>query len=117
MTRFIERVILDRESFDRLKAKFVELETPTKEMWELVLRQPQISNSDGSVGFSGGRETMTELKNLLQDDRIKVTLREGDLSWARRALDIALNLQLPNLLELANFATAEGQEEQPSSRA
>ena len=117
MTRFIEKVILHRESFDRLKAKFVELETPTKEMWELVLRQPQISNSDGSVGFSGGWETKKELKKLLQDDRIKETFQEGDLSWARRALDKPLNPQPVDLLALAQVSTAERREEQPSSRA
>lgn len=99
MTRFIEQVTLDRESFDLLKGKFVVLGSSTEESWELIMPQHQTSSSD--TLFSGERKTNTELKNLLQEDRFKETLGKGDLPWAHRALDHPLNPQPKTLLQLA----------------
>jgi hypothetical protein len=79
---------LDGDSFDRLKKKFVGLGTPTKEMWELVM--PKSLNSDVVLGKP---ETMTNLKKLLQEDRVKKALREDHHSWALLALEKALNTQ------------------------
>jgi hypothetical protein len=79
---------LDGDSFDQLKKKFVGLGPPTKEMWEFVM--PETFNSDIVLGE---RETMTKLKNLLQEDRVKNALGEDYHSWALLALEKALNPQ------------------------
>jgi hypothetical protein len=72
---------LDGDSFNQLKKKFVGLGTATKEMWEFVM--PETLNSDIVLGE---RETMTKLKNLLQEDRVKNALGEDHHSWALLAL-------------------------------
>jgi len=49
---------------------------------------PQTLNSDMVLGE---RETMTKLKNLLEEDRVKNALREDCHSWGLLALEKALN--------------------------
>ena len=115
MTRFIEEVTLDEELFSTLKHKFVELGTPMKEMWGLVMPETR----DMLHGFGGKPETMTRLKKLLRS-QITGPLAKSDRSWARNALDKAMNprqtkLHLsssahPNRLTLP----AEGSEEESS---
>jgi hypothetical protein len=84
----VEEITLDEGVFSALKQKSVELGTPMEEMWRLVMPE----SSDMLHGFGGKPETMTNLKELLQCQTTEA-LRESDRSWARDALDKALNPQ------------------------
>ena len=85
MTRFIEEVTLDKELFGPLEEKFVERGTLMKDMWELVMPK----TSDKLHSFGGKSETMMQLKKILQSQTTRTL--GNDCSWAREALDKALN--------------------------
>jgi hypothetical protein len=94
----VEEITFDEDLFGALTQKFVELGTPMKEMWRLVM--PQIP--DLLHGFGTKPETMTNLKNLLLS-QTAVALREGHRSWACDALEKALN---PHETRLYFFSAA-----------
>lgn len=122
MTQFIAQITLDRESFDRLKAEFVELGIPTKALWGVVMSgSSNDPDSNTLPGFGGERVRMKRLKHILQTNTIKGAFRRGDRSWACCALDKVLYPQKITLQfsSAANGrtllkSTIEGQEKEMS---